>query len=310
MRRLLAFLFVAVALAAPPRPAESRLRVPFWVTPQEDEEPAAPTKADFEGDAGRRRRPDYRNARAGRRPHAADCDGPGWGHGVWWMKPSGRLSSRSSGCPANSSVGLLRAQDGLRVVVDPTADHEPVVTGAIESLPVSGRAALLDTVESVAELGDSILSRAAVRLAVLFVTDSDVSNYRDDLTNPVINRSDMRDMSRRFPGCSGAGEDIQGRSCTGYPPDARFYPPLEVPERGLERGVPDRSDAGLAEASGGASFFCRSQREIPDAVQRALRTIASHYSVELLLPERTPSSFAVSLESPGQSLNFRSRFRK
>jgi hypothetical protein len=210
--------------------------------------------------------------------------------------------------PSNSSVALLRAQDGMRVVVDPSVDHEPVMT-AIESLPVSGRAALLDTVESVAQLGDSILSRAKVRLAVLFVTDSDVSNYRDDLTNPVINRSDMRDMSRRFPDALVRERISKVEAAL----DSSQTPVFILHLKYLSEGLNEAYQTGLmrlAEASGGASFFCRSQQEIPDAVQRVLQTIASHYSVEILLPERTPSSFAVSLENPGQSLSFRSRFRK
>ncbi len=35
--------------------------------------------------------------------------------------------------------------------------------------------------------------------AILFVTDSDVANYREDLVNPRVNPSDRGDMSRRFP---------------------------------------------------------------------------------------------------------------
>ena len=31
------------------------------------------------------------------------------------------------------------------------------------------------------------------------MTDSEVRNYREDFTNPVINSSDSRDLSRRFP---------------------------------------------------------------------------------------------------------------
>ena len=81
------------------------------------------------------------------------------------------------GLPPNALVGLLRAQDGLKVLLDPTADRA-VLASAMESVPVSGKAGLLETVEAAERLGDAILSRAKVRVAVLFITDSDVNNYR------------------------------------------------------------------------------------------------------------------------------------
>ena len=85
------------------------------------------------------------------------------------------LGERIAALPAKTVVGLLRAQDGLRVLVDPTAERTPV-KAAIDALPVSGKAALLETVNTAGVLGDAILAKAAVRVAVLFVTDSDVYN--------------------------------------------------------------------------------------------------------------------------------------
>jgi len=93
-------------------------------------------------------------------------------------------------------VGLLKVQDGVLVLVDPTVNRAQV-KAAIESLPVSGRAGLLETVQTVADSGLGSLE-SGHRLAVLYVSDSDVTNYREDFTNPVINRSDSGDMSRRF----------------------------------------------------------------------------------------------------------------
>jgi hypothetical protein len=100
--------------------------------------------------------------------------------------------------PPRTVVGLLRAQDRLRVLADPTADHESLAQ-AIKALPVSGKAGLLDTIETAGHIGDSILAKTTVRVALLYVSDSDVANYREDFTNPVINSSDSHDLSRRFP---------------------------------------------------------------------------------------------------------------
>src|SRR5262245_44138684 len=92
----------------------------------------------------------------------------------------------------------MRAQDGLAVIADPS--HDRIASAAaIRALPVSGKAGLLDTVETAAGIADAVLAKALVRVAVLYVTDSDVRNYREDFSNPVINSSDSHDLSRRFP---------------------------------------------------------------------------------------------------------------
>jgi len=75
------------------------------------------------------------------------------------------------------------------VLADPGTDRAAAVS-AVRDLPVSGKAALLDCVETVTQLADSILAKTAVRVAVFYLTDSDPENYREDFTNPVINSSD------------------------------------------------------------------------------------------------------------------------
>ena len=100
--------------------------------------------------------------------------------------------------PDNAWVGLLNAQGGLSVLADPTGDRASIAA-LIQTFPISGKAGLLDTLDPVATLADHLLHKADVRVAVLYITDSDVTNYREDLTNPVINSSDPHDLSRRFP---------------------------------------------------------------------------------------------------------------
>ena len=69
--------------------------------------------------------------------------------------------------PASMHTGLMRAQDGLSVLLDPTADREALAE-AIRAVPVSGRPGLLDTVEEAASLGDSLIAKTSIRLALLY----------------------------------------------------------------------------------------------------------------------------------------------
>ena len=53
--------------------------------------------------------------------------------------------------PSTTFVALLRAQDGLRVVADPTSDRT-VIANAVRDLTVSGRPGLIEVIESVQSL--------------------------------------------------------------------------------------------------------------------------------------------------------------
>ncbi len=108
------------------------------------------------------------------------------------------LSKETEALPPNTWLGLMRAQDGLRVVLDPTADRAELAR-AIRDTPPGSYAGLLDSVQTVMELADDIPRKSAAPVAVLYVTDSDVRRYREDFTNPVINAGDPRDLSWRFP---------------------------------------------------------------------------------------------------------------
>ena len=100
--------------------------------------------------------------------------------------------------PRNAWVGLLRAQDGLHVLADPSADRQSVI-GAIQSLSNSGEPGLLETVQTSLSLADGIIRKSPVRVSVLYITDGSIYSYREDYTNPVINQSDPHDLSRSFP---------------------------------------------------------------------------------------------------------------
>ena len=213
--------------------------------------------------------------------------------------------------PDSAYVGLMRAQDGLKVVLDPTKDRAAAAE-AIRALPVSGKAGLLDTVEMAEGIADAILTKTALRLAVFYVTDSSIENYREDFINPVINTSDTHDLSRRFP-----EQLVQERIARLEKNLARRQTPLfivhliyrsdrlnEAYQNGLKQ---------LAETTAGTSLFCRSNAEIPEAIKKTFETIASHYSVCLELSNRAIESTEVQLaiagnESGDRSLIYRTRF--
>ena len=100
--------------------------------------------------------------------------------------------------PQTAWVGLLRAQDGLHVLADPSPDRQPLID-AIHSLSNSGKPGLLETVQSALSLADALIRKSPVRVSVLYITDGSIYSYRGDYTNPVINSSDPHDLSRRFP---------------------------------------------------------------------------------------------------------------
>jgi hypothetical protein len=193
----------------------------------------------------------------------------------------GALTERLEALPKNNWVAVLRSADGLQVVTDPTPEREKV-TAAIRDHAATGKAGLLTTIESAATLGDSLLSRTSVRVAVVYVTDSNIYNYREDFTNPVINSSDSRDLSRRFPDQL-IREKIQKLSDGLAASETPLFfvhlnyfsdPINEAYQRGLLQ---------LAEESGGIGVFCRSRGEIPAAVERVVSAAATHWSVSVEL---------------------------
>ena len=210
--------------------------------------------------------------------------------------------------PEEVYVALVRAQDGMNVLVDPTNDHD-ALAAAVQKLTVSGRAGLLDALEPVGDLANSILEKADVRTAILFVTDSDIRNYRDDYTNPVINSSDYRDLSRRFP--EGLIQEkiskLDTKMASVLAPmfilhlDYRSDRLNEAYQTGLKR---------LAVTTGGDSLFCRTIAEIPGGMTQMFASIGSLRM--LTIDATTSGNRALDVEisregSSGGDLHYRPR---
>ncbi len=215
------------------------------------------------------------------------------------------LGERIEKRPANAAVGLLRAQDGLRALVDATVDREPVKT-AVETLPVSGKAGLLEAIPAAGALGDAILAKADVRVAVLFLTDSDVYNYREDFTNPTINWSDSNDISRRFRDglvrerISKLDAALAGVETPMF--IVHLFYTTDALNQAYQTGL-----STLAATTGGASYFCRTQAEISDTISRVFDAIGSHFSLRVPVEATGPDVVNIGLESPGRTLSWRAR---
>lgn len=201
-------------------------------------------------------------------------------------------------------IGLLKAQDGLSVLQEPTADRA-ALSEKIQAIQVNGKAGLLDTLEPVSQLATAILDKAAVRLSVLYITDSGIANYRADYLNPVINSSDSGDLSRRF-----SDRAIQERLSRLSESLSAFTVPISILhleyrgdtlnlayQSGLER---------IAAESGGAAMLCRTTDEIRPALTSLLSRIRAGYVVTIDAPNTKRQSVKVRVEARdpgGQSLD-------
>lgn len=206
----------------------------------------------------------------------------------------------------NHWVALLKSQDVLQVAQDPTPDREKIAA-AISEYAATGKAGLLTTIESAAAIGDSLLTRSNVRVAVLYVTDSNIYNYREDFTNPVINSSDSQDLSRRFPDQL-IREKMQKLSDSLASSETPLFfvhlnyfsdPINEAYQRGLMQ---------LAEESGGIGAFCRSRGEIPEAVGKIVSAAATHWSVAVELRGAKARTATVDLLNGDRDVPNRARF--
>jgi hypothetical protein len=216
------------------------------------------------------------------------------------------LAAAVATLPPNTQVAVLRAQDELTVLLDPTADRG-AVTGAIRAFPVSGKAGFLDSLPTTARIADGMLDNSGVRVGVLYVTDSNVRNYREDYINPVINSSDQHDMSRRFPDAL-----IREKISKLQNKLALIEAPLFIVHTAYRAdGLNDAYQTGLLQlipSWGGSAALCRSRAEVSESIASAFQAAVSHYSVVLRLPERKTKSLQVQFEAPGYSLSYRNRF--
>ena len=208
--------------------------------------------------------------------------------------------------PAYVSVALLRAQDGLRVLEDPGTPREKLAE-SIRALSISGRAGLLDTLNPATHLADAMLLKSRVRTAVLFLSDSLITNYREDYTNPVVNSSDANDMSRRFP------EGLVKEKLRQLKAEmsATLTPVFLVHVNYQSDRLNEAYQTGLldlASTTGGHAKFCRTVGEIPSAMAEAFERLIRLQSVELEAKPTRAKQWDITLEAPGRVLQHRSHY--
>jgi hypothetical protein len=208
--------------------------------------------------------------------------------------------------PERVYVAVMRSQDGLRVLADPTPDHA-AISSTIQDITVTGKAGLLETAESALQLGDAVAAKSGIRVAIFFVTDSSVSNYREDFTNPVINSSDSRDISRTFP----EGLIREKISKMEAVIAQRQTPLFILHDIYRSDRLNEAYQAGLLElavTTGGTAAFCRSSAEIQPDVARLWSQITSLHTLTVQLPEMIRRSFEVKLDGGDTAINYRARF--
>ncbi|MGH9593921.1 MAG: hypothetical protein ACRD5L_12580 [Bryobacteraceae bacterium] len=287
-RSLLAFLLAAVTLAAPvPPPKQTSVRIPVWI---DGEAPAPPPQ--FEALLNNKTAPVI----AARGPGSdevilvvLDVTGD-----ISLIDPARQaLISEIGKLPVNCWVGLLRYQDGLHVLADPSPDRKKAID-EIQLLTPSGKPGLLETVDKALALADSMARKSGARIAVLYITDSDIHNYREDYTNPVVNQSDPHDLSRRFPEAL-----VQEKISKLQEAISALQPPLFIVHltnwssrlnQAYQNGL-----KVLTDSVAGETVVCRSVAEIPDAIHRMCARIDSGWSVTVALPPKPKENLQVKI---------------
>ncbi len=176
-------------------------------------------------------------------------------------------------------AGVLTAQDGLVVQLDPIRGRKRL-REKLDSMDVRGVPGLLDVVVQASRLADETLNAADVRLAVLFLTDGEIEDYRGDYTIPVVNPSDRRDLSRRF-----RGQLIRERIRSIADSLSSAHAPLFFLH--LSRRHDDLNEVyqnGISEfarVTGGRALFAQGLQEIPAMTEQLLDEIAAHSVLRL-----------------------------
>lgn len=216
------------------------------------------------------------------------------------------LKAELAALSSNVWISLLRAQDGLRVLSDPGPDRNAVNT-QLDTLETTGRAGLLEAVLPAAALAERILHRSPIRTAILFLTDSNIYNYREDYTNPVVNPSDSRDLSRRFPEALIREKTAKLAAALNSTDVPVFVHHLAW----LRDRLNEAYQAGLqqvAEATGGYASFSRAPGDIGGDLSQTIKKIASEWAVDLELPAGTKRTYSVQLAVEGREIQYRTKY--
>lgn len=272
----------------PPAVDPPAIRVPVWV--EEEHEPAAPVR--FEATVN------------GKPARVTATQGPTSDliillvldvtDDISLIEPAKQALIANIGkLPANAWVGVLRAQDGLHVLADPGTDRKPA-TDAIGSVSTNGKPGLFETVDTALRLADSMVRASPVRVAVLYVTDGNVYNYREDYTNPVINSSDPHDLSRRFPEALIIEKVSRMQETLASLEAPLFIAHLHYRTDRLNQAYQNGLKT-LSDETAGQAEFSRSEAEIPDSIDHMFSRILSGSIVTVNLPAEVHENLQVKI---------------
>ena len=99
------------------------------------------------------------------------------GNLTWIDTLRNELAAFVAGLPPNVQIMVVTINDGIRVVQNNTRDPK-LLTEAVRNYDITGRPGFLENLESLQEKSDRIFERFPMRVATLFVTDSDIYGYR------------------------------------------------------------------------------------------------------------------------------------
>ena len=180
-------------------------------------------------------------------------------------------------------VGLISAQEQISVLQDPTPDQN-LVWQKLAGITQIGKAGLLETIQPVADFATEVLLHSEVRVAVIFVTDSDIGNYRENYLNPPVNVSDSRDLSRRF-----AGRALQEKISRMALALAKYQAPIFIvhidPGRDPLNKAYQNGLKQFAEALGGQLFLSKTIADIPTVIQEVFYWVRSFYVLGFQVPK-------------------------
>jgi hypothetical protein len=144
-------------------------------------------------------------------------------------------------------------------------------------------------------------------VAVLYVSDSLATNYREDFSNPVVNSSDSGDMSRRFPEAL-----IKNRMQQILARVGRTQTPLFIVQLNYENDrLNEAYQTGLiqlANSTGGSAEFARTLSEIPVTISRTMERVLGHSSAELEFKRAKARQWEIELIAEGAGVRHRTRF--
>ena len=178
-------------------------------------------------------------------------------------------------------VGLISAQEQMQILQEPTADR-PLLERKIEDLTQIGKAGLLESIQPISYLATGVLLNSEVRVAIIFITDSDIGNYRADYLNPPVNASDSRDLSRRFAGRALQEKISRVAGLMAHAQAPVFIvhldPGLDPLNRSYHNGLKQ-----LAESTGGHCLLSKTSGDIPLNIHEAFQWAKSFYLAEFSL---------------------------